>query len=473
MQRTLKFLPLILVFIFLLDIIYKVITNEYCVPNGDFGLITLATLESETLSRLLGPYTRFGFNHPGPISFYWYALIDNIFSNGNGERNFIFLAQFICNSGLLFWALVLKKKVWSLEKCVIIGLFLVGALYLPHTSSLFNEWGPSVVIIPIVTLLIASELIVKGNSKALPLLAISGIIAVHNHLSTIPLVALISSAVLIYALRKQKFQTNFLIIFFSLIALGLLPIAIEAFSNSNFGNLGKVYSFVSNSEANKGFYKSTYFVFSLLGTPLKFLPGRYHVHFGFFVFLVSFSFYKTKDKTLVSLIHLSLLISIWTASKTTGKFYSHIQWYNIGIGMFLLGLALSFFIDKIKFKRALISIILILSYISYPMPLHRKKTCAKWPEEVIAKLKDKGIKNVKLNAVSKNSWKYSSLLGVFLFRNEINFCVDKNLLTLFGSKKKCLNNSSKNLYIIDKNLVNKITYNEMLIDGERVKILLD
>jgi hypothetical protein len=42
--------------------------------GGDSALIELATREASEGARLLGPYSRFGWNHPGPLYFYLLAL---------------------------------------------------------------------------------------------------------------------------------------------------------------------------------------------------------------------------------------------------------------------------------------------------------------------------------------------------------------------------------------------------------------
>ena len=47
-----------------------VVRAGYFVPRFDYAIQELAVQEAARAHRLLGPYSRFGFNHPGPMLFY-------------------------------------------------------------------------------------------------------------------------------------------------------------------------------------------------------------------------------------------------------------------------------------------------------------------------------------------------------------------------------------------------------------------
>src|ERR1043166_6073345 len=44
------------------------LSNFY--PQGDMAVLEIGTLHASTGAQLLGPYSRFHWNHPGPLYFY-------------------------------------------------------------------------------------------------------------------------------------------------------------------------------------------------------------------------------------------------------------------------------------------------------------------------------------------------------------------------------------------------------------------
>jgi hypothetical protein len=46
---------------------------------GDEALIGLQTIRAGHLAEGVGPYSRAGFHHPGPINFYLYAAAETVF----------------------------------------------------------------------------------------------------------------------------------------------------------------------------------------------------------------------------------------------------------------------------------------------------------------------------------------------------------------------------------------------------------
>lgn len=75
---------------------------------GDGALGELAVREAANGERLLGAYSRFGWNHPGPAFFYWAVP----FVAEAGTRGF-FLAAISWNAAASVGIVLLGRRIWG------------------------------------------------------------------------------------------------------------------------------------------------------------------------------------------------------------------------------------------------------------------------------------------------------------------------------------------------------------------------
>lgn len=161
--------------------------------DGDGALLELNTVDAQNFKQLTGPYSRFGWSHPGPLFFYvmlpFYSCFGhNVSALAVGTSIFhLFLGIF------LVWVSLVKIMRHSFPFAV--SLLLVCGLYFRYIP-LSSYWNPSVLAIPFLIILIVSPLTVYGSLWALPVIVLLGSFIVQTHLSVLPCtIAIIAGAI--------------------------------------------------------------------------------------------------------------------------------------------------------------------------------------------------------------------------------------------------------------------------------------
>ena len=171
-------------------------------PASDFALLELSTGEALRGNQLLGPYSRFGWRHPGPTYFYLQAPLYG--ASGASSAS-------LPVSALIFnWAAVLGivacLRRWADQAAVpvfALALSVFYGLYL-GPGFLYNVWNPAVTILPLGLFLILCAGMASGRTAALPIMAALGSFLVQTHLGYLPCVATgaLTSGVLWLRLRR-------------------------------------------------------------------------------------------------------------------------------------------------------------------------------------------------------------------------------------------------------------------------------
>ena len=159
---------------------------------GDVALEELSARDVLTGHQLLGPYSLFGWHHPGPSLFYLFALPVRMFaSNGLG----IFLATTLIDAVVVGAVVVFVGRRAGPAAAVVTA----GALALLHVylgaELLRDGWNPFVIVLPMVLFIVLAAGAAGGSSTALCWAAVVGSFEVQTHISTGP----VAVAVLIVA----------------------------------------------------------------------------------------------------------------------------------------------------------------------------------------------------------------------------------------------------------------------------------
>ncbi len=133
----------------------------------------------------LGPYSRFGWHHPGPVLFYLFAPLYAL--TGEGSRA-LFLDSWLLNAGCaLATVVVLKRFAGDLAAVAGAGLLTVG-LAANGFDRLIDPWNPSLLAVPVLLTLVASAAGACGSLGALFTAFLVGSYAVQTHIATVPVV---------------------------------------------------------------------------------------------------------------------------------------------------------------------------------------------------------------------------------------------------------------------------------------------
>jgi len=149
-------------------------------PSADQAWIELQVRDIGRRSVLLGPYSRFGWFHPGPILYYLLWLPYRI--TGSSSLSLCFAALSVNAAALVGIALVAKRRGGL--PLVLLTLFLTGLLMSSLGAQFFRDvWNPSITILPFVLLVLLAWSISCGEAWALPVGAGVGTFLVQTHVS--------------------------------------------------------------------------------------------------------------------------------------------------------------------------------------------------------------------------------------------------------------------------------------------------
>jgi hypothetical protein len=228
-------------------------------PTGDWAVLAMRIADVGHNTPLLGPYSRFGWNHPGPLLYWMLAVPYNLL----GGRSVDLLA----GSGLFACAVTgaILAIAWRRGRLPLVALTSVALAVLVHSmgpSMLRDPWNPYVTLLPLVLFVFLAWSGAEGDRWSWPVLLLTGSFLVQSHVGyTVTVFAVSATA---FALAWQRRQTIPLVssdrrkrqwFISSLVVVAItcwLPVLIDQFAGS--GNLGAIGSyFLSGSDSPAGF----------------------------------------------------------------------------------------------------------------------------------------------------------------------------------------------------------------------------
>ena len=160
------------------------------ITDADLAVTELYTQLATQGRLLLGPYSRFGWNHPGPTYFYlqapFYALA--------GQK-----AASLYAASVAINLLAVVTLVWvaaRLEHGPLAGALAAGCLMLAWRLPRFlaSPWTAHVPILAILTFAVLCAAVASGRWRLLPLAVMFGTFGAQTHLALVPAVGVLSIA---------------------------------------------------------------------------------------------------------------------------------------------------------------------------------------------------------------------------------------------------------------------------------------
>jgi hypothetical protein len=153
--------------------------------GGDAAFMELSVRRALGFDQLLGPYSRFAWNHPGPILFYLFAPL--YWLSGRRSRS-LFLNAWLLNLGCVVAVVaVIRHRLGEGAARVVAALL---ALFLVATKfhNLINPWNPSLLGIPFLLLVVLGADASGGSVASLIAAAAVGTYLVQTHIGMLPVV---------------------------------------------------------------------------------------------------------------------------------------------------------------------------------------------------------------------------------------------------------------------------------------------
>lgn len=148
-------------------------------PSGDWALLAMRIEDVGHTTPLLGPYSRFGWNHPGPLLFWVLALPYHLL--GWSARSMLAATAFL-NAASLAGTVALA---WRRGRLPLAALTTFALVILTHTMGpelLRDPWNPYITLLPVALLVMLCWSGAEGDRWAWPAAIAVGSFIVQSHI---------------------------------------------------------------------------------------------------------------------------------------------------------------------------------------------------------------------------------------------------------------------------------------------------
>ena len=345
-------------------ILYARTADAAFAPVGDIALIETYTIHATHGELLLGPYSRYGWNHPGPLYFYVQAPFYVMSGYRSAGLSAGALAINLFALAILVWVCFRAAGPVFLP----IGVAAASALFATRALDMMaSQWNPHVLVLPTMAIVVVAAAIAAGRILLLPVLVALASFVVQTHLGLGPAVIAVSGAatamlvVRATVIRSGESATRVWPILAATLGLFLilwmLPLAQE-FSRPE-GNLTQLWTFFGAGEARPG--QPWRISFRTWADMISALPrsdvhvgwgNRYRPHNGPWsqawaiaetTVIAGIAVWAALRKerfraALATMTLIASLVGLWSITRIDDDPYDHLVFWLAGIGALQLGL---------------------------------------------------------------------------------------------------------------------------------------
>lgn len=177
--------------------------RDHAMLGGDLALLEMGTRSAFGFDAELGPYSRFGWNHPGPMLFYWFAPF--YFATGQSIGGLGVAAVTLLLTCIVAIVATAARVVGRTGAWV--AAFLVVAFVAVTGTAWFdNMWNPTIVVAPVIVAGVTAAAVFADRPWFLPGFVLAASFSVQTHIGAAPAVgvfALVALAGAIAGLRRD------------------------------------------------------------------------------------------------------------------------------------------------------------------------------------------------------------------------------------------------------------------------------
>ena len=219
------------------------------VVHGDLALISWDVERASRAALLVGPYSRFGWHHPGPLLAYWLAPFWWAAGRhlGGLTVGVAVLSAAACSAGVIAMGRAGgRRAAWLTAALLPLLVWRIGL-------DLFREpWNPDVALLALVTTGVFGAAVIAGRRWWLPAMALAASLAVQTHLGGLVAAAgMVLAATALAAHQCRHDRRALLGPAVAAIAVGCLCWAVPAYeqASAHGGNLSRIARFVIHDGA--------------------------------------------------------------------------------------------------------------------------------------------------------------------------------------------------------------------------------
>ncbi len=448
--RSDYFLPAL--FLFLLFVASTSLWKGPYDEVGDQALIGLQTVRAGQFAEGVGPYSRVGFHHPGPITFYIYAAAEVIlpFIEAPGQR--YRFAQFLLNAGLFLWSFALLRRLFPGRYALIaLAFFLVSVAPL-GPDMWFSVWGPHSLLVPYLLFFVSYLGVCRGRLQDFLPGTVAAVLIVHNHISGITL--LLPLALLaFYRLARQKVRPDraglrYIAFAAAFLLVTSLPVLIDEFAGT--GNLSAIYRyFTGDGSASRRVDKVLVYLTGYYLDPVRPVIQMHPVLWFGLLSGMPLLVWHRLDAVWRSL-HVNLMIvfllSLLAALRVSGDLVPHLFWHLhpfVGFHLLLALVALKSLTGTIHIaprwlvlQASLLITALVVTYYR-PAPLPAGPTAIEKAMEQVRQYPGPYRLRFPLGSADHNRWVEAAGLALKIVREGGSYCVDQEWAFMFPHGSTC------------------------------------
>ena len=163
---------------------------------GDEARAAVAVRRALELLQFTGPYSRFGWDHPGPLYYYFIAPGTLLLPGGLG----VYLGALLSNWLFAAAAVMVAVRGGGPRTAIpLTGVLLLVSLVLGGRI-LNNPWNPAIVILPLLAAMIATA--VPPALPAVCLMVVGCSLALQAHVGTVSIVATVGMG--LFAVERDR-----------------------------------------------------------------------------------------------------------------------------------------------------------------------------------------------------------------------------------------------------------------------------
>jgi hypothetical protein len=205
----------------------------------DYALLELVTRFAPRGRTLLGPYSQFGFNHPGPL--YFYVMAPIYFACGATSKG-LFVGTLIVNASAIGTSVALLRLLGS--RAHAIGAVFAFYIWFYAFGDVFmTPWNPTIIALPLVAFGISSAIFASGDSRAAPFAVFFGLFAAETHVGpALSVMTLGALSIAAFVRTRRAGDRRYLVAAAVIAVVAILPPLFEQLTSAH-GNLVKLARF--------------------------------------------------------------------------------------------------------------------------------------------------------------------------------------------------------------------------------------
>jgi hypothetical protein len=333
-------------------------------PTSDYALIELSTRDVGSHTPLVGPFSRYGWNHPGPMLFW---LLAGPYRALGSHSWAMFLGAGVMNIATIAAILWVAFRRGRWPFLVLTGFALTLLLRGLGGTFLVDPWNPSITLLPFVLLMLLAWSLTLGSYRLAPVTVLVAMFVGQTHIGYVP-VALVATgwgfALLAWRLwverrdepdrwaAQRKRVAAWIAAAVVVGAVCVAPMVVEQLTVEP-GNLTQLYHhFTSNDEGVAGFGRATSITARHLSPTAPWVSGhepddpftgdvvgapRWWALLSVGVFAAAFVVaWRRRDREAVLLqatVALALAAGVFAVARTTGDTYTYLFNWMRALGM--------------------------------------------------------------------------------------------------------------------------------------------